>query len=68
MGAWLANFMISQVSPIAFANVGWRYYVVFAIGGATNAIFIWLFFPETKGVSRAFGPRKPPLTSVSPLF
>lgn len=51
MGAWLANFFVSQVSPVAFANIGWRYYLVYAIGGATNAIFIWLFLPETKGVS-----------------
>ena len=23
--AWISNFMIAQVSPPAFANVGWRY-------------------------------------------
>ncbi|VDB86957.1 unnamed protein product [Peniophora sp. CBMAI 1063] len=45
--AWIANFMIAQVSPPAFANIGWRYYLVFAICGFTNAFTIWCFFPET---------------------
>ncbi|KAI0318049.1 hypothetical protein OF83DRAFT_1118205 [Amylostereum chailletii] len=42
--------MIAQVSPPAFANVGWRFYLVFAICGFTNALTIWAFFPETKGL------------------
>ncbi|KZV61327.1 general substrate transporter [Peniophora sp. CONT] len=47
--AWISNFMIAQVSPPAFANIGWKYYLVFAICGFTNALTIWAFFPETKG-------------------
>ncbi|KAI0027416.1 general substrate transporter [Vararia minispora EC-137] len=47
--AWISNFMIAQVSPPAFANIGWRFYLVFAICGFTNALTIWAFFPETKG-------------------
>ncbi|MCO5590307.1 hypothetical protein L7F22_044276 [Adiantum nelumboides] len=49
MASYLSNFMIGQVSPIALKNVGWRYYLVFAICGFTNALTIFLFFPETKG-------------------
>ncbi|KAH7097624.1 general substrate transporter [Auriculariales sp. MPI-PUGE-AT-0066] len=48
--AWISNFMIAQVTPIAFANVGWRYYLVFAICGFSNAIFFWAFMPETRGI------------------
>ncbi|KAG8982637.1 hypothetical protein FRB94_003367 [Tulasnella sp. JGI-2019a] len=49
MGAWLFNFFIGQVSPIALQNIGWKYYIVFAVGGFTNALTVYLFFPETKG-------------------
>jgi hypothetical protein len=63
MSSWIANFMIGQVSPIAFASigkswlrfrnwltlVGWHYYLVFTVCGFTNAIVFFLFFPETRG-------------------
>jgi hypothetical protein len=39
----------AQVSPTAFAAIGWKYYIVFAICGFTNALTIYLFFPESKG-------------------
>ncbi|KAG5337191.1 hypothetical protein C0989_010347 [Termitomyces sp. Mn162] len=40
---------IAQVTPIAFKHIGWKYYLVFAICGHSNALFIWAFFPETTG-------------------
>ncbi|OWZ49870.1 glucose transporter [Cryptococcus neoformans 125.91] len=49
MAAWISNFMIGQVSPKAFANIGWKYYLVFCICSFTNAITFYLFFPETRG-------------------
>ena len=36
--------MIAQVSPIAFDKVGWKYYIVFAICGFSNALFFWVSF------------------------
>jgi hypothetical protein len=48
MSAWIANFMIAQVTPIAFNRIHWKYYLVFAIGGYTNALTVWALFPETK--------------------
>ncbi|KAJ7595189.1 general substrate transporter [Mycena floridula] len=47
--SWISNFFIAQVTPVAFAAIGWKYYLVFAICGHTNALFIWAFFPETAG-------------------
>ncbi|ORX38169.1 general substrate transporter [Kockovaella imperatae] len=47
--SWLANFMIGQVTPKAFDSIGWKYYLVFTICSMTNAIFFYLFFPETRG-------------------
>ncbi|KAI1794399.1 general substrate transporter [Ganoderma leucocontextum] len=48
--AWISNFMIAQITPIAFDKVGWKYYLVFAICGFSNALFFWAFLPETKGI------------------
>ncbi|KAJ7082307.1 general substrate transporter [Mycena epipterygia] len=47
--SWISNFFIAQVTPHAFQGIGWKYYLVFAICGHTNALFIWAFFPETTG-------------------
>jgi len=48
-GSWISNFFIAQVTSPAFLNIGWKYYLVFAICGHTNALFIWAFYPETTG-------------------
>ncbi|KAF8193972.1 general substrate transporter [Mycena galopus ATCC 62051] len=48
-GSWISNFFIAQVTSPAFQNIGWKYYLVFAICGHTNALFIWAFYPETTG-------------------
>ncbi|WVR04202.1 hypothetical protein IAU60_001202 [Kwoniella sp. DSM 27419] len=49
MAAWIANFMIGQVSPKAFDSIHWRYYLVFTVCGFTNALTFYLLFPETRG-------------------
>ncbi|EIN03883.1 general substrate transporter [Punctularia strigosozonata HHB-11173 SS5] len=48
--AWISNFMIAQVTPVAFNNVGWKFYLVFAICGFSNALFFWALLPETRGI------------------
>ncbi|KAJ3843839.1 general substrate transporter [Lentinula raphanica] len=47
--SWISNFFIAQVTPVAFTHIGWKYYLVFAICGHTNALFVWAFYPETTG-------------------
>ncbi|WWC86547.1 uncharacterized protein L201_001424 [Kwoniella dendrophila CBS 6074] len=49
MAAWISNFMIGQVSPKAWENLGWKYYLVFTVCGFTNALTFYVLFPETKG-------------------
>lgn len=51
MTSFAFNTMIGQVTPIAVASIGWRYYLVFVITNVTNAIFFWAFLPETKGIN-----------------
>lgn len=49
MACWISNFMIGQVSPVAFEQIGWKYFLVFVICGFTNSATMWALFPETKG-------------------
>ncbi|KAL5341368.1 general substrate transporter [Aspergillus crustosus] len=54
MGAatsWLFNFMVAEVTPIAFANIGWRYNIVYSATSAAGCLVIYLFYPETRGRS-----------------
>ncbi|KZT57196.1 MFS sugar transporter [Calocera cornea HHB12733] len=49
MSAWASNFMIAELTPVAFGSVSWRYMMVFAICSFTNALTMWAFYPETAG-------------------
>jgi MFS family permease len=49
--SWLFNFLVAEVTPTAFTNIGWRYFLVYF---GLNALFvpiIYFFFPETSGRS-----------------
>ena len=48
---WLFNFMVAEVSPTAFANISWRYNIVYAATSVAGLLAIYFFFPETKGRS-----------------
>lgn len=41
----------TQVAPTAFAQVGWRFYLVFVILPLVGAPVLVYFMPETKGLS-----------------
>ncbi|KAI3175601.1 hypothetical protein DTO039G3_2759 [Penicillium roqueforti] len=46
---WLFNFVLAEVSPVGFATIHWRYYIVYACISAFACVFFYLFCPETKG-------------------
>ncbi|KAF2762082.1 general substrate transporter [Pseudovirgaria hyperparasitica] len=47
MTSFAFNTMIGQVTPIAMANIKYRFYFLFIICNFTNALFFWAFLPET---------------------
>ncbi|EJP63668.1 sugar transporter [Beauveria bassiana ARSEF 2860] len=48
---WLSNFLIVMITPPAFANLGYRTYIMFAVFNAAIIPMVWFFFPEPKGRS-----------------
>ncbi|KAH0524147.1 hypothetical protein TsFJ059_009051 [Trichoderma semiorbis] len=46
---WLFGFVIAEVTPVAFANISWRYYIVYASISAFSSVVFYLFYPETRG-------------------
>ncbi|KAJ4988572.1 hypothetical protein SVAN01_05863 [Stagonosporopsis vannaccii] len=55
----LADLVYLQVTPYAFANIGWRFFLVFIIISGLGWIVLLFVLPETRGM---------PLESVAKLF
>lgn len=49
--SWLFNFIVAEVTPIGFANIGWKYFLVYCCINAACVPTIYFFFPETTGRS-----------------
>ncbi|KAM3413823.1 hypothetical protein BST61_g10506 [Cercospora zeina] len=48
---WLFNFMVAEVTPVAFDHIAWKYYLVYVCTNALSVIVFYLFLPETKNRS-----------------
>lgn len=48
---WLFNFIIAEITTVAFVTIKWRYYIVYAVIGFSVTIVVYLLVPETKGLS-----------------
>ncbi|CAI7587366.1 unnamed protein product [Penicillium glandicola] len=46
---WLFNFVLAEVSPVGFATIKWRYYIIYACISAFACVSFYFFCPETKG-------------------
>lgn len=44
---WILNFMVAEVTPIGIENLGWRFWVIWAIICASFVPIVYLFYPET---------------------
>ena len=60
VASWaLINIMWSQVSPVAFRTIGWKFYMVFICCCVGSAIVMYFIFPDTLNK---------PLEEVAALF
>ncbi|KAK5452840.1 hypothetical protein LTS15_006988 [Exophiala xenobiotica] len=48
---WLFNFVMSQITPHAIDNIGWRTFLMFAIFNYAVIVYSYFFLKETKGKS-----------------
>ncbi|KAE8153679.1 general substrate transporter [Aspergillus avenaceus] len=47
---WMAVFAVVKITPIAFENIGWKTFVIFAVLNAVFIPMVYFFYPETKGL------------------
>ncbi|KAI5452308.1 hypothetical protein NCC49_000871 [Naganishia albida] len=48
---WICNFAIVEMTPSAIANIGYKFYIIFAILNALWVPVIYFMFPELRGYS-----------------
>ncbi|CAM1510154.1 Fc.00g004890.m01.CDS01 [Cosmosporella sp. VM-42] len=46
-GNWIWNFMVVMITPVAFNNIGYQTYIIFAVINAFMVPSVYFFFPET---------------------
>ena len=44
---WIFNWLIVVITPIAFANIGYKTYIIFCIINAFICPVVYFFYPET---------------------
>jgi sugar porter (SP) family MFS transporter len=49
--SWLFNFLVAEITPVAFTDIGYRYFIVYCVLNATWVPIIYFFLPETAGRS-----------------
>lgn len=48
---WLFQFMIVEITPVAITNIGYKFYIIFAIFNFCIALVVYFVVPETNGLS-----------------
>jgi len=46
----LTDLVYLQATATAFANIGWKFYLIFIIISGLGTIFVYFVLPETKGI------------------
>lgn len=47
--SWIFNFLVAEVTPVAFTDIGYRYFIVYCAINAACVPVIYFFYPETAG-------------------
>ncbi|KIX06755.1 uncharacterized protein Z518_04731 [Rhinocladiella mackenziei CBS 650.93] len=50
-GLFCFSLIYTMCAPVAFRNIGWRYYLIFIIIPLFGASIMYFFYPETKGLA-----------------
>ncbi|CAN6675189.1 galactose transporter [Trichomonascus vanleenenianus] len=48
---WLFNYVVVVITPTATSNIGYRYYIIYAVLNAVFAVVCYFFFVETAKLS-----------------
>ncbi|KAI6821553.1 hexose carrier protein [Hortaea werneckii] len=48
---WIGVYIVVSITPVGIQNIGWRFYIIFAVLNAAWLPFIWFFYVETAGLS-----------------
>lgn len=51
---WLFNFVLSQITPHAIANIGWRTFLMFCIFNWAISVYSWVLLKEVSDPCSAF--------------
>lgn len=46
---WIFNFLLAEVTPLGFDNIGWKYYLCYMCTSSLAFFVFYFFCPETKG-------------------
>lgn len=76
---WISAYVVVLVTPIGVENIGWKYYLIYAITNFAFVPFIYYFYVETSGLTleqidelfeqKFFkGDPKSPVSEDSPVF
>jgi MFS family permease len=57
---FITTIIFVQTAPMGFANIGWRFYLIFIVCCCVSAFILYFYFPETKQksleeIGEAFG-------------
>lgn len=44
---WMFNFLVAEVTPVAFESIQWKYYLVYVCTNLVSVVTFYLFLPET---------------------
>ena len=44
---WIMNYMVAEVTPSGIANLGWRFWIIWAVICASFIPITFFFYPET---------------------
>lgn len=48
---WINNYIVVLVTPIGISNLGWKYYLIYAVLNAVFVPIVGFFYVETAGLS-----------------